>query len=107
LVKLQKYKRVIWSDKAKIQLKDHYDWIKLDSKIAADNVRREIIRSTKDLALGPDKYQLDEYYPNNPGNIRRFFRWSYRIIFQVQEDHIAILNVIHTSQEPHKDSEQE
>ncbi|WP_209331269.1 type II toxin-antitoxin system RelE/ParE family toxin [Lunatimonas salinarum] len=81
--------------------------MKLDSKSAADNVRREIIRSTKDLALGPDKYQLDEFYLNNPGNIRRFFRWSYRIIFQVQEDHIAILNVIHTSQEPHKDGEQE
>ena len=86
-------------------LKDHFDWIKLDSKSAADNVRREIIRSAKELVLNPDKHQLDEYYPNNPGNIRRFFRWSYRIIFQVQEDHIAILNVIHTSQEPNKEND--
>jgi plasmid stabilization system protein ParE len=63
-------------------LKDHYEWIKLDSKSAADSVRRKIIRSTKVLAVNPEKHQLDEYYPNNPGNIRRFFRWSYRIIFK-------------------------
>ncbi len=88
-------------------LKDHYDWIKLDAKGAADSVRREIIRSTKELVINPDKHQLDEYYPSNPGNIRRFFRWSYRIIFQVHEDHIAILNVIHTSQEPNNDREKE
>ncbi|PRY85956.1 type II toxin-antitoxin system RelE/ParE family toxin [Mongoliibacter ruber] len=92
----------MWSNKAKIALKDHYDWIKLDSKSAADKVRQEIIRASKELAFNPDRYQLDEYYPNNPGNIRRFFKWSYRIVFQVQDDHVAILNVIHTSQEPSK-----
>jgi len=86
-------------------LKDHYDWIKLDSKSAADSVRREIIRSTKELFPNPEKHQLDEFYPNNPGNIRRFFRWSYRIIFQVQMDQIVILNVIHTSQEPNKSND--
>lgn len=83
-------------------LKDHYDWIKLDSKGAADKVKQEIIRANKDLVFEPEKYQLDEYYPNNPGNIRRFFRWSYRIIFQIQNNQIAILNVIHSSQEPRK-----
>ncbi|WP_163385359.1 type II toxin-antitoxin system RelE/ParE family toxin [Cyclobacterium jeungdonense] len=90
MVKIQQHKPVIWSDKAKMALKDHYDWIKSESKSAADNVRREIIRSTKTLVLNPEKHQLDEYYPNNPGNIRRFFRWSYRIIFQVKMDQIVI-----------------
>jgi len=88
-------------------LKDHYDWIKLDSKSTADNVRREIIRSVRELALNPEKHQLDEYYPNNPGNIRGYFRWSYRIIFQDHKDHLAILNMIYTRQEPNKDGEKE
>lgn len=98
----EKQRKVIWTNKAKIALKDHYDWIKLDSKSAADKVRKEIISASKGLTSNPEKYQLDEFYPNNPGNIRRLFRWSYRIIFQVQENQIVILNIIHTSQEPIK-----
>ncbi|MCB0496309.1 MAG: type II toxin-antitoxin system RelE/ParE family toxin [Cyclobacteriaceae bacterium] len=32
--------------------------------------------------------------------MRRFFKWSYRIIYEVNDTTIDILNVIHTSQEP-------
>jgi plasmid stabilization system protein ParE len=94
------YKKVIWSERAKQSLKAHHDYIKQDSAAAAKRVKLEIINSSKDLPLHPEKYQLDEYYPNNPGNIRRFFRWSYRIVYQINEENIAILNVLHTSQEP-------
>jgi plasmid stabilization system protein ParE len=95
-------KKVIWSERAKLSLKAHHDYIKQDSAAAAKRVKSEIINASKDLSLHPEKYQLDEYYPNNPGNIRRFFRWSYRIVYQINEEHIAILNVLHTSQEPEK-----
>ena len=95
-----KKKKVIWSDKSKESLKVHYDQIKEDSVPAAKKVKSEIIRVSKSLNTFPEKYQLDEYYPNNPGNIRRFFKWSYRIIYQVNVKTIDILNVLHTSQEP-------
>jgi plasmid stabilization system protein ParE len=75
-----KKKKVIWSDKAKESLKVHYDQIKEDSVPAAKEVKSEIIRVSKSLNTFPEKYQLDEYYSNNPGNIRGFFRWSDRII---------------------------
>ena len=68
-----KKKKVIWSYNAQDSLKGYYDHIK-----------------------------QDEYYPNNSGNIRKFFRWSYRIIYQVNEDTIDILNVLHSSQEPNQ-----
>ncbi len=68
--------------------------------MAVKKVKTELINATKNLNSNPEKYQLDEYYPNNPGNIRRFFRWSYRIVYQVNEETIDILNVLHTSQEP-------
>lgn len=93
-------RRVIWSERARVSLKAHYEYIKLDSVAAATKVKSEIIKASKELALHPEKYQLDEYYPNNPGNIRRFFRWSYRIVYQVNERDIAVLNVLHSSQEP-------
>ena len=98
-----KKKKVVWSDEAKASLKEHYDHIKQDSIPAAKRVKSEIIKASKKLNIYPEQYQIDEYYPNNPGNIRRFFRWSYRIIYEINESTIDILNVIHTSQEPEKE----
>ncbi|MEQ9219575.1 MAG: type II toxin-antitoxin system RelE/ParE family toxin [Cyclobacteriaceae bacterium] len=95
-------KKVIWSKKAKESLKEYHDQIKKDSVTAAKRVKSEIINASKELSDHSGKYQLDEYYPNNPGNIRRFFRWSYRIVYQVNENTIDILNVLHTSQEPNQ-----
>jgi plasmid stabilization system protein ParE len=96
-------RRVIWSERARVSLKAHCEYIKQDSVPAAKKVKSEIIKASKELALHPEKYQLDEYYPNNPGNIRRFFKWSYRIVYQLNEQDIAILNVLHSSQEPKTD----
>ena len=93
-------KKVIWSPKAIESLKWHYEYIAKDSVSAARKVKQEIIDATKELNKFPEKFTVDEYYPNNPGNIRRFFRWSYRIIYEVNDKTIDILNVIHTSQEP-------
>ncbi|MEQ8880476.1 MAG: type II toxin-antitoxin system RelE/ParE family toxin [Cyclobacteriaceae bacterium] len=97
-----KKKKVIWSERAKKSLREHYDHIKQDSVPVANMVKSEIINASKGLNIHPEKYQLDEYYPNNPGNIRRCFRWSYRIVYQVNEKTIDVLNVLHTSQEPIK-----
>lgn len=96
-------KKVIWSDKGKTSLKTHFELIKKDSEQAAKRVKSEIINASKTLSAHPEKYQLDEYYPNNPGNIRRFFRWSYRIVYQINDKTIDILNVLHTSQEPNQE----
>ena len=30
----------------------------------------------KKMSYYGEHFQTDEYYPNNPGNIRRYFRWS-------------------------------
>ena len=98
-----KKKKVIWSDRGKQSLREHYDHIKQDSVVAAKSVKSEIIRASKTLSSYPEKYQLDENLPNNPGDIRRFFRWSYRIVYQINEDTIDILNVLHTSQEPEQE----
>ena len=92
--------KILWSEKAINSLKAHYDLIALDSERAAKKVLKEILEAVANIPPYPQKYQLDEYYPNNPGNIRRLFRWSYRIIYEIDGQVIHILNVIHTSQEP-------
>ena len=97
---MKRKKKVVWSPKASDSLQWHYNHIAKDSVTAARNVKKEIIDASKELNQFPEKFAIDEYYPNNPGNIRRFFRWSYRIIYQVGQETIDILNVVHTSQEP-------
>ena len=99
---MTKRKKVIWSKKAKESLKEYCDFIKKDSVPAAKRVRLEILKATRNLNIYPEKFQIDEYYPNNTGNIRRLFRWSYRIVYEINEETIDILNVLHTSQEPGK-----
>lgn len=92
--------KVIWTNKAKNALKEIYDYLKVDSVWVAKKVKSELIASANTLVLHPNKYQKDEFYPNNPGNIRRFFKWSYRIVYELHEDKIVILMVLHASREP-------
>jgi plasmid stabilization system protein ParE len=90
-------KKVEWTNKAKASL-DHYcSVIDENSPSHANKVRREIVLTSRKLSKNPYLYQVDEYYPENPGNIRRFFRWSYRIVYQVLEERIVVLNIYHTS----------
>ena len=94
--------KVIWSNTAINSLQEQYEYIKLSSPSADEKVKNEIIRAAEELRMFPNKYQFDEYYPNEEKNVRRFFRWRYRIVYQVDNDLIVILNVIHASQEPNK-----
>lgn len=92
--------KVNWTTKAAQSLEYYYQRIKENSPQNADKVIKEIFKATNALPTHPRKYQVDEYYPKDSGEIRRFFKWSYRIVYEIQEHTIDILNVIHTCQEP-------
>ncbi|MEM8568216.1 MAG: type II toxin-antitoxin system RelE/ParE family toxin [Bacteroidota bacterium] len=64
---------VEWSKRAKATLDYYYDQIEAESPASANKVRKEIVTTTKTLSKNPNLYQTDENYPDNPGNIRRFF----------------------------------
>lgn len=46
-------KRVIWPQKARKQLREAYEYIKLDSVQNAEKVRKEILSPTRQLAVTP------------------------------------------------------
>ncbi|WP_109831772.1 type II toxin-antitoxin system RelE/ParE family toxin [Reichenbachiella versicolor] len=96
-------KKVEWTNIARASLDYYCSTIEKESPSSANKVKKEIIQTSKKLAKNPYLYQLDEYYPNNNGSIRRFFRWSYRVVYQVREDKIVVLQVYHTSVNPSKD----
>lgn len=73
------------------------EYIEKDSSSAAKRVKREIILAAKQLALNSELYQLDELFAGSNQNFRRFFRWSYKVVYQVYEKEVVILDVFHTS----------
>ncbi|MCW5912700.1 MAG: type II toxin-antitoxin system RelE/ParE family toxin [Cyclobacteriaceae bacterium] len=70
--------------------------IALDSPSASKKVRKEIILSAGKLATHAEMYQLDELFEDPGLNIRRFFRWNYKIVYQVHAKEVVILNIFHT-----------
>ena len=95
-------RKVEWTKRASASLDYYCDNIAEESLSSAKKVRREIVLTAKTLSKNATLYQLDEYYPDNEGDIRRFFRWDYRIVYQVREEKVVILNVYHTSRHPDK-----
>jgi len=93
-------KKVIWAKRASASLDYYCEIIAEESPSSAKKVRREIVLTAKTLSKNPELYQLDEYYPDNPGNIRRFFRWDYRVVYQVRDKEVLIVNIYHTSRHP-------
>ena len=92
--------KVEWTKEAKSSLDYHCEIIALESLKNARNVRRVILSTAKVLEDYPRMYQQDEYYFDSNKDIRRFFCWSYTIVYQVKEPIIRILDVIHTKSNP-------
>ena len=94
-------REVVWTRKAQQALDRLYTYLHDEtSPKRAWDIRQEIVGTAQRLSKQAEIYQLDEYYPNNPGNIRRFFRVNYRIVYQVRESQVVILNIYHTRQNP-------
>lgn len=77
-----------------------YKRIKRESVSNAEKVRDGILSITKSLADHPEKYHLDKFKKNNPGNYRAFEKYSYRIAYRHDDKVIKILRVRHVKQEP-------
>lgn len=92
-----KRRSVIWTEKASESLDFFCEYIGRDSPSAAKRVKREIILTAKQLAVNPEVYQFDEIFADPVMNIRRFFRWSYKVVYEVNEKEVVILDVFHTS----------
>lgn len=94
-------REVVWTHKAQQALDRLYTYLYDEtSPQQAWKIRQQIVNTAKSLSRQAEIYQLDEYYLDNPGNIRRFFRVNYRVVYQVRESQVVVLNIYHTSQNP-------
>ena len=63
-------------------------------------MRGEIVASTKSLNDFPEKFEEESVLRSEPGNYRYKVIWNYKIIYEVAEEAIYIVDVFHTSRDP-------
>jgi plasmid stabilization system protein ParE len=91
---------VSWSISAYISLQEAYKKIKENSLASADKVKDTILFMTRKLPDHPEKYPLDRFKKDNPGNYRAFEKYSYRVAYRHTDKEIKILRLRHVKQDP-------
>ena len=84
---------VEWTNPAKQDLKSIHDYIATDSKLYAKKVSFEIVEKTEKLNLFPE---IGRIVPEiGDLRIRELIIYSYRLIYEIYPDKIAILALVH------------
>ena len=84
---------VEWTGPAKQDLKSVYDYISRDSKFYAQKVSFEIVDKSEKLNIFPE---IGRIVPEiGDPKIRELLIYSYRLIYEIFPDKIAILALIH------------
>ena len=94
--------KIIWTDEAKKDLKDIFDFIKIRSVQSAKNVVSDIRNAPKFIRFS---HQNEEEYYNN--KYCRIIIRNYKVLYRINEfnNELIIAAVFHTSQDPEKLSE--
>jgi toxin ParE1/3/4 len=87
--------RVTWTREARVDLDELTDYIARDSVHYARAVAHRIIKLTKHLS---DQPLLGRIVPEmQREDIREGFAYSYRVLYQLTDDGILVLAIIHGS----------
>jgi len=91
--------KVVWSNRAKAQLKSIHDYIKnkLKSPQGASNVKRDILKTSKSIVF-VEQYEVDEIQPE----YRRMLVRHYKILYKEKQGKIHVLGVFDTQQSTKK-----
>ncbi|TAK64897.1 type II toxin-antitoxin system RelE/ParE family toxin [Methylobacter sp.] len=88
---------VIWSEIAKTDLRAIYDYIANDSKHYAKKVAQDIREKTGILSGLPNMGRVVPEMEDK--NIRELSLYSYRIIYEVKNEQVYILTIVHKRQD--------
>ena len=84
---------VEWTEPARNDVRAIYEYIALDSKFYAKNTVRNIVERSATLSESPE---IGRVVPElGEKEIREVFIYSYRIIYQILPDRLAILAIFH------------
>jgi plasmid stabilization system protein ParE len=92
---LEKVKKVIWTENAKLHLKKVYDHhSKVNEELAFRLIER-IIEKSESIVF-PKQYQVDPYH----SNYRRMIEGDYKILFRGENSVIYIMAIFPTKNNP-------
>ena len=90
-----------WTHEAKRDLKLIFDYIaNAESRDRALYVINSIAAKAKDIQNIPTKHAHEPYI--NKENVRFAVKWSFKIVFDIEEDTVRILSIFHSAQSPKK-----
>jgi toxin ParE1/3/4 len=88
---------VKWTDHAKAHLRQIRSYIAQDSPIYAERVVDALVRKSVGLDITP---RLGHKVPElNDDLVREIHQYSYRILYEILPEYVAVLTVIHTRRE--------
>ncbi len=88
---------VIWSQPAKLDLKQVHDFIAKDSKYYAQKVVRDIVEKSEVLDSFPE---MGRVVPEiGDPSVREIFIYCYRLIYQINSKRIHVLALFHSKRD--------
>ena len=66
----------------------------------ARRVRNKIVGKVKNLPIFPEKFSEEGYAMERVRNIRSTHIWSYKIIYEIEENRLIVLDIFHASRNP-------
>ena len=89
--------KISWTEPALSDLENLHDYIKKDSEFYAKSFIEKIVNYVEYLSANPE---LGRQVPEaNQTNIREIIFQNYRIIYQILNNNIQILTIIHSSRD--------
>ncbi|RYY52617.1 MAG: type II toxin-antitoxin system RelE/ParE family toxin [Chitinophagaceae bacterium] len=89
-----------WDKNAVLYFSEAIKYIRKDSDVNADNVKRDILEKINELSSRPEIHPPDKFKQYNNGEYRAFELHRYRIAYRMSDTEIIIARVRHTRQEP-------
>ena len=92
-------------DEAKDSLKKIYDWLKEEESLSvAQKVRAGILDAISKLVTMPQRHRILEEISDDQIVFRRVLKWSYQIIYFIDEQviKVQVVEIIHSKTNPQR-----
>lgn len=95
--------RVLWTDTARFQLEDIYDYYKTKASLkVAKKIVTQILDKTITLEKHPTAGQIEELLKERLNSYRYLIEGNYKIIYWIDDNYIKIASVLDCRQNPKK-----
>ncbi len=95
--------RVLWTDTARFQLEDIYDYYKTKASLkVAKKIVTQILDRTTKLESNPTVGQIEELLKERTNSYRYLVEGNYKILYWIEDNYIKIASVFDCRQNPKK-----